>query len=434
MAQTLTPPTETAVTTPDHLSPVLARYFQTRWARGVGHRLYDSDGRAYLDFACGIATTVLGHGHPKVNAAIHGQVDTLLHICNGLGYVEPVSALAASIAEVMPAPLDTVFFGNSGSEAIEGAVKLARRATGRTAVIAFTGGFHGRTYAAMTATSSNINYRFGHAPLVPDIHVAPFPNVYRDFDGDEERAARESLASLRLMLTTEVPPQTVAAFLIEPVQGEGGYYPAPAAFLRGLRALADEIGALLILDEVQCGYGRTGRMWAFAHAGVIPDVVTLAKAIANGLPLGAVVSSHELQARWGLGAHGSTFGGNPVACAAGVAVIDAIRTDGLVANAATRGAELIAGLRELAALDERIGDVRGLGLMLAVELVKDRATREPDGGLADRLLERCLERGLVLLTCGPAHASVRWIPPLDVTADEIGEALGIFREALAATR
>ena len=268
-----------------HLSPVMARYFQRAWDHGEGHRIYDADGKAYLDFACGIATTVLGHGHPRVAAAAHAQLDRLVHVCSGLGYLEPVTALADAIADVMPAGLDSVFFGNSGTEAIEGAIKLARRATGRTHVIAFSGAFHGRTYASLSATSSNLNYRVGHGPFVPDIHIAPFPAVYRDFAGDEAGAVEECLAEIRRLLATELPAQEVAAFLIEPVQGEGGFIPAPAAFLQGLRRLADEHGILLICDEVQCGYGRTGRMWAFEHAGVVPDIVTLAKAIANGLQL-----------------------------------------------------------------------------------------------------------------------------------------------------
>ena len=224
----------TALST-EHLSPVLGRYYQRTWVRGEGHRLWDDDGREYLDFACGIAVTVLGHKHPRVNAAIHAQVDTLMHMCNGLGFLDPVTQLADLLVETMPAGLDTVFFGNSGAEVIEGAVKLARKATGRTAIIGFTGGFHGRTYAALSLTTSNVNYRTGHGPLVPDIHIAPFPAVYRDFGGDEEAATRMALDHLERMFATEIPPSTVAAFLLEPVQGEGGFNPAPAAFLQGLR-------------------------------------------------------------------------------------------------------------------------------------------------------------------------------------------------------
>ena len=415
------------------LSPVLGRYFERAWSHGVGHRLYDVDGRSYLDFANGIAVTALGHRHERVSAAIHEQVDKLLHTCNGLGYLEPVTRLAEMLAEESPDGLDTVYFGNSGSEVVDGALKLARRATGRSHVIAFSGAFHGRTYGALSVTTSNLNYRTGYDPLLADIHIAPFPSAYRDFAGDEAAATASSLASLERLLTEQVPPSAVAAFLLEPVQGEGGYVPAPAAFLQGLRALADRHGILLIADEVQSGYGRSGRMWAFEHAGVVPDVILAAKAIANGLPLAAIISSRDLQERWGLGAHGSTYGGNPVACAAGVAVLETIRAEGLVANAAARGEELTRGLKGLMAEDPRIGDVRGPGLMIGLELVTDRETREPDGALGDAIIARCADEGLLLLTCGPKHNIIRWIPPLDVTRPELEEALGVFQKVLSQT-
>jgi 4-aminobutyrate aminotransferase len=416
-----------------HLSPVMARYFMRQWSHGRGHRLYDADGRAYLDFACGIATTVLGHGHPRVSAAIHEQVDRLLHASNGLGFFEPVSRLAAAIADVMPAPLDTVFFGNSGTEAIEGAIKLARRVTGRPAIVAFSGGFHGRTMGALAATTSSLNYRVGYEPLLPSVHVSQFPNVYRDFASDESVAVESSLAAFDRLLETIVPPGSLAGVLIEPVQGEGGFYPAPPEFLRGLRERCDQHGALLIADEVQCGYGRTGRMWAFEHAGIVPDVVCLAKAIASGLPLGAVVASRALHERWGRGAHGSTFGGNPVACAAGLAVLETIHDERLVENSAAQGAELRGRLEALARDDAGIGDVRGPGLMVAVELVTDRSTRKPDGPRAERVIARCADLGLLVLTCGTAHQVVRFIPPLDVDRAEIDEAVGIFAQALGET-
>ena len=414
-----------------HLSPVLARYFQRTWVRGQGHRLWDAEGKEYLDFACGLAVTVLGHAHPAVSAAIHAQTDQLLHMCNGLGYLPPVTQLADELVATLPAPLDSVLFANSGAEAIEGAVKLARRSTGRSAIIGFSGGFHGRTYAAMSLTTSNINYRTGHGPLIPDIHISRFPSVYRGSGGDEAAAVAGALESLRRLLAETVPPSQVAAFLIEPVTGEGGYEPAPVAFLQELRALADQHGILLIADEVQSGIARTGRMWGFEHAGIVPDVVVVAKGIANGLPLSAIVASTARMQAWGRGAHGSTFGGNPVSCAAGVAVLRTIREEGLVENAAARGEQLMSGLRAIAAEDRRIGDVRGRGLMIGVEFVTDQVTREPDGAIGDAIIERCADLGLLLLTCGPAHNVVRWIAPLDVTPDEIDEGLAIFRKALA---
>ena len=430
--------TDTSLTIRDRslatLSPVLGRYFQQAWVRGEGHRLFDSDGRSYLDFANGIAVTSLGHANPRVNAAIHAQVDLLLHVCNGLGHLEPVTRLAEMIVEEMPEGLDTVYFGNSGAEVVDGALKLARRATGRSHIIAFSGAFHGRTFGAVSVTTSSLNYRTGYDPLLPDVHIAPFPYAYRDFEGDEEAASASALDHLERLFATIVPPSRTAAFIIEPVQGEGGYVPAPASFLRGLRELADRHGILLIADEVQSGYGRTGRMWAFEHAGIVPDIVLAAKAMANGMPLAALISSRDLQQRWGVGAHGSTYGGNPVSCAAGIAVLEVMREGGLVANAAARGAELTRGLQALAAEDPRIGDVRGPGLMIGVELVLDRETREPAGELGEALTAACADRGMLLLTCGPSHSIMRWIPPVDVSRDEVEESLGIFQEALLTTR
>ncbi|HEX7471827.1 MAG TPA: aspartate aminotransferase family protein [Candidatus Limnocylindrales bacterium] len=414
-----------------HLTPVLGRYFERSWSHGEGHRLFDTAGRAYLDFANGIAVSALGHHHPAVTAAIHEQVDRLIVPTAAIGYSEPSIRLANELAATFPESLDTVFFMNSGSEAIEAALKLARRTTGRPGIVAFRGAFHGRTFGAASVTSSNMNYRRGYEPLLPGVHLLPFPAAYRDFGGDEALATERCLHELHELTSSVLPPEAIGAVLVEPVQGEGGYTPAPAAFLRGLRAFCDEHGIVLIVDEVQTGFGRTGTMWAFEHAGIVPDVVCVAKAIANGLPLSAIISSHELQERWGRGAHGSTYGGNPVACAAGVAVIRTIHEQGLVANAAARGEELTLGLRRIMAEDERIGDIRGPGLMVGVEFVEDRATKVPDGATTDSLIARCADDGLLLLTCGLAHQVVRWIAPLDVTSGEISEALEIFGDALA---
>jgi 4-aminobutyrate aminotransferase len=366
-----------------------------------------------------------------VTAAIHAQVDRLIGPINAIGFTAPISELAEALAATFPDPLDSVMFLNSGSEAIDGALKLARRVTGRPGIIAFRGGFHGRTFGATSVTTSNLNYRTGYEPLLPGVHFAPYPIAYPAFDGDEEAASVASLASLEALLTSVVAPSAVAAILIEPVLGEGGYVPAPASFLQALRALADEHGILLIADEVQSGYGRTGLMWAFEHARIVPDIVCVAKAIANGLPLSAIVSSRALQERWGRGAHGSTYGGNPVACAAGLAVLQTIADEGLIANARARGEELVTGLGKIAAEDDRIGDIRGPGLMVGVEFTLDRATGEPDPVLPDRLMAACADAGLLVLTCGRQHEVVRWIPPLDVSGAEISEAVEIFGESLA---
>jgi len=413
------------------LTPVLGRYFQRTWSHGIGHRLYDTAGKAYLDFANGIAVTALGHAHPRVTAAIHEQVDRLLGPISAIGFAEPVSRLASELDATFPDPLDSVMFLNSGSEAIDGALKLARRVTGRPGIVAFHGGFHGRTYGATSITTSNLNYRTGYEPMLPDVYFSPYPAAYQHFGGDEEAATEASLAALHSLFATVIAASEVAAIVIEPVQGEGGYVPAPASFLRGLRSMCDRHGILLIIDEVQSGFGRTGTMWAFEDAGIVPDVVCMAKAIANGLPLSAIISSRELQERWGRGAHGSTYGGNPVACAAGLAVLETIRDEDLVTNARVRGAELVAGLGKIAAEDDRIGDIRGRGLMIGVEFVRDRASREPNSSLPDQLMTACADAGLLVLTCGHSHQVVRWIPPLNVTAAEIAEGVEIFGETLA---
>ncbi len=413
-----------------HLTPVLGRYFERSWSHGVGHRLFDTAGKSYLDFGNGIAVSVLGHRHPRVTAAIHAQVDRLIAPTAAMGYAAPVVRLADMLADELPDPIDTVFFLNSGSEAIEAAIKLARRVTGRPAIIAFRGAFHGRTMGAASLTSSNANYRAGYEPFLPGVYLTPYPLAYRDFGGDEAAATDAAMAALRSLTDLVVPPESVAAIFIEPVLGEGGYVPAPIAFLQVLRAFCDEHGILLVADEVQAGYARTGRMWSFEHAAIVPDVVCIAKAIANGLPLSAIASRRELQERWGKSAHGTTYGGNPVACAAGVAVLETIREERLVENAAARGEQLMHGLRELMARDDRIGDVRGRGLMIGVEFVKDRATREPDGALCGSVVELCANEGLLVLICGTDHNIVRWIPPLDVSAAEISEGLEIFGRVL----
>jgi 4-aminobutyrate aminotransferase len=414
-----------------NLTPVLGRYFERSWSHGIGHLLYDTAGRGYLDFANGIAVSALGHRNPMVTAAVHAQVDRLMAPMAAMGYAEPTVRLAHELARELPAPLDSIFFLNSGGEAIEAALKLARRVTGRPGIVAFRGGFHGRTLGAASITSSNPNYRRGYEPLLPGVYLSQFPSAYRDHGGDEARAVEVAAQHLQALFDSTIAPQEVAAIVVEPVQGEGGYVPAPPAFLQLLRRICDQHGVLLVADEIQSGFGRTGRMWGFEHAGIVPDVVCLAKAIANGLPLSAMASSRALQERWGRGAHGSTYGGNPVACAAGLAVLQEIRERDLVTNAALRGAELTAGLRAIAAADPRVGDVRGPGLMVGLEFVKDRATRQPDGELCEAVILRCADEGLLLLSCGLHHNVVRWIPPLDVTSDEISQALRIFRRVLA---
>lgn len=416
-----------------HLTPVLGRYFERSWSHGEGHRLYDTDGRPYLDFANGIAVTALGHRHPRVTAAIHAQVDRLIGPTGAMGFSEPVVRLSELLANVLPRSIDSLMFLNSGSEAIDGALKLARRVTGRPGIVAFQGGFHGRTFGATSITSSNLNYRTGYEPLLPGVHIVPYPTTYPTFAGQPEAAAAAALDALNALFRNVISPSRVASIVIEPVLGEGGYQPAPESFLVALRRICDEHGILLIADEVQTGYGRTGRMWGFEAAGIVPDVVVIAKAIANGLPLSAIAASRTRMEQWGKSAHGSTYGGNPVACAAAVAVLETIADEDLVENAATRGEELIAGLDRVAAEDPRIGDVRGRGLMVGVEFVTDGDSASPDGALAKAVIARAADLGLLVLTCGMSGQVVRWIPPLNATAAEISEAVEIFAEAVRTT-
>jgi 4-aminobutyrate aminotransferase len=417
-----------------HLSPVLGRYFERSWDHGEGHRLFDTAGRAYLDFANGIAVTALGHAHPRVTAAIHAQADKLIGPTGAIGYSQPVVTLARMLADTLPDPIDTVMFLNSGSEAIDGALKLARRVTGRPGIIAFHGAFHGRTFGATSVTTSNVNYRAGYEPLLPSVYLAPFPAAYRDFDGDDDRATEACLAALRRTLGSAVPPSAVAAILIEPVQGEGGYYPAPPAFLRGLREICDEHGILLIADEVQTGFGRTGEMFAVQHWGVEPDILVMAKGIASGLPLSGILARAELMEHWKPGTHGGTYGGNVVSCAAALATLDVIEDEDLVANARARGAQLVGGLRELQADHGAIGDVRGLGCMVGVEFVKpgEGDGRIPDAALTKRVIGEALDRQLIVLSAGSYMNVSRLIPPLVTTTDEVDRALSILDDSLAA--
>lgn len=411
-----------------HLSPAWTHYSDVIVERGEGALLYGEDGRAYLDFTCGIGVTNTGHCHPRVVEAVQRQAGLLLHGQANIVFHKPMLQL---VQELLPlvAPLDSFFFSNSGAEAVEGAVKLARQATGRTNVVVFQGSFHGRTVGAMSLTTSKTIYRGGYQPLMAGVFVAPFPYAYR-YGWDAEQASTWCLDELDLLLATQTAPGETAALLVEPVLGEGGYVVPPASFLHGLRARCDRHGMLLILDEIQTGFGRTGKWFAYQHFGVQADIITIAKGLASGLPLSGIISTRELMARWPAGSHGGTYGGNIVAAAAAVATIQVIREENLLDNAVQRGAQLTRGLRHLQEEYPVIGDVRGLGLMIGVEF-RDAAGR-PDKKTAKAVSAGCLERGLMLLTCGPWDNTVRWIPPLVVTDEQIDQGLSIFADALAA--
>jgi len=416
-----------------HLSQVLYRYTPLVIDHAQGSYLYTVDGRRILDFASGIAVTNLGHGHPEVLKAAHEQLDKLVHI-SVVAHHQPAIQLAERIAALAPGKLDKVFFANSGAEAVEGAIKLARYATGRPALIAFQGAFHGRTYGALSLTASKGYYRERYEPLLPAVYHAPYPYAYRNPTGPGEAATLDYVFHvIDEMLDTRVPPRNVAAFIVEPVLGEGGYVVPPPAFLPRLRALCDQHGILLITDEVQSGYGRTGKMFASEHTKVVPDIMTLAKSIASGLPLSAIVASSKLMDQWEPAAHGSTFGGNPVSCAAGIATLDVFEREGILKNSVAKGAELIRRLRDLQQRMPAIGDVRGLGLMIGVELVKKDGT--PNKELQKQIRKVCLDSGMVVLSCGAHDNVLRLVPPLNLSQAELDEGWeilnGAFQEVAA---
>jgi 4-aminobutyrate aminotransferase len=411
-----------------HLSPVWNRAWTLFVERGEGPYLIDTQGRRFLDFTCGIGVTNTGHAHPRVVRAIQEQAALLLHGQANIVVHKPMLRLAEELRTILPTPLDTYFFTNSGAEAIEGAVKLARHATRRPNVIVFQGSFHGRTNATMAMTTSKTIYRAGYQPLAPGVFVAPYPYPYR-YGWDEETTLRFCLRELELLLKSQTAPEETAAIVIEPVLGEGGYVVPPDGFLPALRELCDHYGILLVADEVQSGFGRTGKWFAFEHTQVVPDIVVMAKGLASGLPLAGLAARRELMERWIPGSHGGTYGGNVVACAAAVATIQVIREERLVENAARMGEVLLTGLRQLQAAHPQIGEVRGRGLMIATEFTDPSG--EPWAEPAKATAKAAFEEGLLLLTCGTYDNVVRWIPPLVVNASQIEEGLEKFERALA---
>ena len=412
------------------ITPALHLYYPIAIARGSGVYVETADGERYLDFSSGLAVLNLGHSHLRVVEAAVGQLSNLTHT-GGVYYNETVVNAAERLVAVTPSGLDMLFFSNSGAEAVEGALKLARYVSGRQGIISFTGGFHGRTLGALSVTTSSSRYRKGYHPLLPSVYHAPYPYCYRcPFGKTPERCDVDCLRYIENTLEKVITPDEVAAAIIEPVLGEGGYVPAPAKFLSELRRLCDRHGILLIFDEVQSGIGRTGRWFAADHYGVVPDIMTVAKGVASGLPLSAVVSRTDLMRRWGPGAHGTTFGGNPVSCAAAIATIDVIEQDGLLAKAAAGGEEVLLKLREMAGKYPVVGDVRGFGHMIGIEFVDERG--KPNGAACNKVLEFCLHHGLILINCGPERNIIRFIPPLIASDEEIAQALAILEQALGA--
>jgi 4-aminobutyrate aminotransferase len=410
------------------LSPVWTHYTDIVVTRGEGPYLYDTAGNKYLDFTCGIAVTNTGHCHPKVVAAIQEQAALLLHGQANIILHEPMLRLVDELKTIVHPSLDGYFFSNSGAEAIEGAIKLARHATGRPNVIVFQGSFHGRTVGTMSLTTSKTIYRSGYQPLMPGVFVSPYPYALR-FGWDEAATTQFCLDELEFLLLTQTAPQETAAILVEPVLGEGGYVVPPREFLANLRQICDQHGILLIFDEIQSGFGRTGKWFAQEHFQVVPDIMAVAKGLASGLPLSGVISRMELMRKWVPGSHGGTYGGNAVACASAVATIQAMKEDGMLANATLRGNQILGELEKLKNLYGVIAQNRGLGLMIGTEFRTPAG--KPDKVTAKAVVHACIEKKLLLLTCGPWDNTIRWMPPLIITKDQTEEALSIFAESLA---
>jgi 4-aminobutyrate aminotransferase len=408
-------------------SPSYPRDYPFVMAKGRGAEVWDVDGNRFLDFASGIAVCSTGHAHPEVVQAIRAATEDFLHISSDYWH-ERMTRLCERISAMAPMREPSqVFLCQSGTESVEGALKLARYVTGRPRFIGFLGGFHGRTMGSLSFTASKYTQQAGFFPTMPGVTHVPYPNTYRPLllGGDQGTAVLEYVENT--LFQTNIPPTEVAAILVEPIQGEGGYLVPPDGFLQGLRDLCDRYGILLIFDEVQSGIGRTGRMFACQHWGVAPDIMTLAKGLGSGLPIGLTVARRSLMERWKRGAHGNTYGGNPVTCAAALATLDLVERE-YAGNAARVGEYFIGRLRELQSRFECIGDVRGKGLMIGMELVEDRETRKPAKELVDELLTRAFHQGLLLLSCGVS--TVRFIPPLMINREHVDEAIVLLEAAL----
>lgn len=404
--------------------------------RAEGIYFHATDGRRYMDFSSGMATANVGHRHPEVVEAAKQQIDRLIHGPVGVVMYEPILRLAHELLKVVPPGLGSFFFGNSGAEAIEGCLKLARYVTGRPGIISFYGAFHGRTYGATSVTTSRVKYRKHYEPMVGAVYPVPFAYCYRcPYGHCREECDLECLEGVRRLFRHVVSPDEVALILVEPIQGEGGYVIPPVEFLQGLRSLCDEHGILLAFDEVQTGFGRTGSMFAAQTFGVTPDLMAIAKGIANGFPLSATVARKDLMDRWTAGAHGTTFGGNPVSCAAALAVLRVFEKEQLVERSRRLGEMALGRLVEELGRLPGVGDVRGKGLMIGVEFVEPGSkgaagSKTPDSAAVKRVLTRCLDEGLILYPCGTDGQVIRFIPPLVISEDDLNRGLDILVHAV----
>lgn len=411
------------------LSPLLKQATPVVVDHALGSWIYGTDGAEYLDFTTGIGVTSTGHCHPRVVEAAREQCGKIIHAQNTTVMHQPLLELTDKLGEKLPAGLDSVFYANSGSEAVEAAVRLARMASGRPNIVVFQGGFHGRTVAAASLTTAGTRFSAGFAPLMAGVHMSAFPYAYR-YGWDEDTAIDFALQELDYLLTTRTAPNDTAAFLIEPALGDGGYLPTPPRFLEGVRERATRHGILLIIDEVQAGVGRTGTFWGHQHSTATPDILITAKGIASGFPISAIAASTELMSKGWPGSQGGTYGGNAVSAAAGVATLAVVDDEGLVENSRIRGDELQAGLKEIQSRFPSIGDVRGWGLMQGIEF--STAEGQPDAATAAAIQQETTGHGLLTLTCGPQGNVVRLIPALVVTAQEITLGLERFEAAVSA--
>jgi len=412
-----------------YVSPSYTRYYPLVVEKAQGLWVHDVDGNVFLDFTAGIAVCATGHCHPRVIKAIKAQADLLLHMSGTDFYYRPQIVLAEKLARIAPGKgSKKVYFGNSGAEAVEAAFKLARWHTQRELNIAFYGAFHGRTMGALSLTASKTIQKKHYNPLVPGITHIPYAYCYRcPYNLSYPQCGLGCVKWVEdTLFRTSIPPEEVAAIIVEPIQGEGGYVVPPPEFHMELYKIAKKYGILYVVDEVQTGMGRTGKMFAMEHFGIDPDIIALAKGIASGMPLGALTARAEIM-DWEAGSHASTFGGNPISCQAAMVTIELLE-EGLMDNAVVQGKYLMAGLREFQQSYECMGDVRGKGLMVAVEFVKDRESKEPAREWRNEIIKKAFQKGLLLLGCG--ENSIRFCPALTVTAEEINECLSIFDEVV----
>ncbi len=410
------------------LSNVWSHLTHIQPVKAEGIYIYDASGKRYTDFTSGIGVTNTGHCHPKVVKAIQEQAEKLLFGQVGIVLSPGVLALAELLNKVTPPEIDSFFFSNSGAEATEGALKLARYATGRTNVIVMQGSFHGRTGQAMAMTTSKTVYRHKYQPLPSGVFVTPFPYSYY-YGWDEDTTVAFCIKQLKHLLKSQTAPDETAAIMIEPVLGEGGYVPAPASYLQALREICTKHGIMLIIDEVQTGFGRTGKMFCFEHSGVMPDIIVMAKGLGSGLPISGVASRREIMNKWAPGTHGGTYGGSSaIPLAAAKATVEAMIEEKIPDNAAKMGERLMNGLKNLQKKYPVIGEVRGLGLMIGTEF--SDVMGQPDKDTCKAVQKACLEQDLLILGCGTYENIIRWIPPLIVNAQQIDEALAIFERAL----